>query len=85
MLNGVLIGILLNDVLRLLFADFTQKEMLEYSVSGLTAASGYVFGLPLLNNKENNLSLGSGMALGTLWANMTEQPHPVSLLKGNNS
>ena len=84
-LNGTLIGILLNDMFRLLFANFEQKEILEYSLSGLTASTGYVFNLPLLNNSQNNLSLGSGMALGTFWANMTEKnPNPVSLVSGNS-
>lgn len=83
-LNGTLIGILLNDMFRLLFAEFEQKQLLEYSISGLTASSGYVFGLPLLNNKENNLSLGAGMMLGTFWANVTEHPQPVSLLNGDS-
>ncbi len=83
-LNGTLIGILMNDAFRLLFGDFDQKEILEYSISGLTASSGYVFNLPILNNHQNNLSLGSGMALGTFWANMTEDPNPTSLLKGNS-
>lgn len=80
-LNGTLIGILLNDGIRLLFADFDQKEMVQYSLSGLTASSGYIFNLPLLNNSQNNLSLGGGMVLGTFWANMTENQNPISLLK----
>lgn len=83
LLNGTLIGILLNDLLRLLYADFANKELIEYSVSGLVSASGYLFKLPLLNNNQNNFSLGMGMGLGTLWANMTEYQRPVSLINGN--
>lgn len=70
----------MNDVLRLFFADFEYKQPLEYSLAGLTASSGYIFKMPLLNNEQNNISLGSGMALGTFWANTTESKQPTSLI-----
>lgn len=70
----------MNDVFRLLFADFEQKPFVEYGVSGITAVSGYMFNLPLFKNNQNNLFLGTGMMIGSFWSNLTEEKKPVSLL-----
>ncbi len=77
--NGVLVGVTLNDLIRILFGDMEKKEEIEYAISGLVAVSPYVYDrLALMGANSNNLFLGSGMAIGTMFANRSEEGKKVA-------
>ena len=67
--NGVLAGVTLNDLLRILFGEIENKEQVQYGISGAVAVAPYIWDrLTLMGAKSNNVFMGSGMALGTMFA-----------------
>lgn len=76
--QGILAGILMNDVMRLLYGDFEGKENFQYGISGAVAISPYIISeLTLMKDKTNNLTMGAGMGIGTWMANLTERGEPI--------
>ena len=76
--NGVLVGVTINDLIRILFGDMEKKVEIEYGIAGIIAASPYIYDkLALMGAKSNNVFLGSGMALGTMFANRSEEGKKV--------
>lgn len=71
--NGIIGGILLNDLLLLLYGNFENKEHLQYGIgAGIMAAPTISDRLILFNNPSNNLSMGAGAIIGTYMVNRSE-------------
>src|SRR4051812_45112324 len=76
--QGILVGILMNDVMRLLYGDFNGKENFQYGIAAAVAVSPYVISdLTLMKEKTNNLTMGAGMGIGSWRASRTEHGEPL--------
>ena len=76
--QGILAGILMNDILRLLYGDFEGKANYQYGIAAAVAISPYVLPeLTLMKEKSNNVTMGIGMGIGTYMANRTEHGEPI--------
>jgi hypothetical protein len=72
--QGVLGSVLVNDFIRILFGEFKEKQQVEYGLASAIALAPYVSNsLILMGNKENNLFVGLGMAIGITLANTSEK------------
>jgi len=81
--NGILLGTLLNDVLRILFSDFPEKTMVEYGTGAAIAGSGFIHrSLALMGDPLNNAVFGGGVCLGIYWVNRTEDGQPILIAEG---
>lgn len=77
--NGMIGGLLLNDLLLLLYGNFEDKEYLQYGVGvGVMSLPTITGGrLILFDNASNNISMGAGIMLGTYLANRSENKEPL--------
>lgn len=76
--NGLIGGLLINDLIRILYGDFDGKQKIEYGLSGFVGISPFIIPqFTLFDNKSNNIAMASGMALGTYMANRTEHKEPI--------
>jgi len=76
--QGILAGILINDIIRLLYGDFDGKSNFQYGIAGAVAAAPFIIPeLTLMKDKTNNLTMGAGMGIGTWMANRTEHGQPI--------
>lgn len=76
--NGLIIGIFFNDIVRILFGDFSLKHHYQYLLAAAVAGSGFVY--PLFNDKNNNLFLGGGFALGHWWSELSESGKKIEVI-----
>lgn len=76
--NGLLAGVFLHDLLRILFAKVDEKY--EYGLGAATLASGHVIPeLAIFGDANNNTFLGGGMLVGTFWSAQTEKKIPIKI------
>ena len=84
--NGTISGILLHDILRILFGDFPNKKELEYAAGGVMGVSGFAYKpLAIYGDSINNLMLGSGFMIGTYWSCRSEERKPIMLTTNKES
>lgn len=83
--NGIILGVFLNDIVRILFGDFELKSPYQYAIAGLVGSSGYVLQpLAFFGDKNNNLFLGGGMMLGHWWSQLSESGKKIEILGERN-
>lgn len=76
--QGMLAGILMNDILRILYGDFDKKQAFEYGIAAFVAGVPFIIPqLTIIDHKTNNISLGAGLALGTWMATRTENKQRI--------
>lgn len=79
--NGILAGIFLNDIIRLLYGDFNEKHNFQFMIAGAVAGSGYLIpNIALFGDKNNNLFLGGGLALGHWWSELSEKGEKIEVV-----
>ena len=72
--NGILGGIFMNDIIRILFGDVDLKHQYQCMIAAAVGGSGYLWDrLALFGDKENNVFLGLGLGIGHYWSELSEQ------------
>lgn len=79
--NGILGGIFMNDIIRILFGDVNLKHSYQYLIAGTIGGSGYIYRpLSFFGDPNNNLALGAGVALGHYWAELSEKGEKINVV-----
>ena len=75
--QGLLGSVIINDVFRILFGEFKEKEMIQYGIASLVVAAPYVSPqLAVFKKRSNNIALGFGLGVGTMVACMSAKQTP---------
>jgi hypothetical protein len=83
--QGLLGSVIINDVFRILFGDFKEKEMIQYGIASVVAVAPYISPkLAVFKKRSNNLALGFGLATGTLIACMSAKQNPKKEEEGKS-
>lgn len=76
--NGLLGGILINDLIRILYGDYDNKFQSQLGAAALIGASGYLYdGFKLFDDRNNNVALGAGFATGSYFADQTQHGRKI--------
>ena len=79
--NGIVGGIFMNDIIRIIFGDFELKYPYQYMLAGIVGSSGYVLPeVAFFGDKNNNMFLGMGLALGQYWSNLSQKGEKIEVV-----
>ena len=72
--NGLTTGIVFNDLLRVFYGDFRDKNKVGYVLGAGAAVSGFIDKrLVVFSDPMNNVAFGGGFLIGNYWANRSEK------------
>ncbi len=75
--QGLLGSVVINDVFRILFGDFREKEALQYGIATIVVVAPSLSDkLMIFGKKSNNYALGFGLGIGTMIACMSAKLQP---------
>lgn len=76
--NGLTTGIVFNDMIRVFYGDFKDKNRVGYTLGAVGIVSGYLDKrLELFSDPINNIAFSSGFLVGNYWANKSEKGEKI--------
>ena len=72
--NGITTGVVFNDIIRVFYGDFRDKNKVGYALGAGAAVSGFIDKrLVVFSDPMNNVAFGGGFLIGNYWANRSEK------------
>lgn len=76
--NGLTVGIVFNDVIRVLYGDFRDKNKVGYTLGAAGLVSGFIDKrLTMFSDPLNNVAFSGGFLVGNYWANKSEKGEKI--------